>query len=447
MSNTAFLLRIYVCILAVEAILFWLYSAFPAEFNLSSTLPLPVVITLDAMVATLLSVPLVVAWAVRPFVSARTAQLQKIAAELTQFIDTANAPIFGIDADGKVNEWNQRSEQITGFSKSKAVGLHLVTNFIADEHKASVKGVLINALEGRETANFEFPLLTRSGHQVDVLLNSTTRRDDKGYIVGAIGVGQDITELNRVRLEQDRERKEASAQIIQASKLATLGEMATSVAHELNQPLSIIRMAAESTRRNIANGTITNEFLTGKLQYIEDQTARATAIIEHMRMFGREATEDPELIDPRDVVRSALALMGEQLRLAGIEVVTEFTKNCPRVLGHSIQMEQVIINLLTNSRDAMSESSGLLRVTLRIFAGKNHVYIESEDSGGGIPANILPRIFEPFFTTKEMGSGTGLGLSVSYGIIRDMKGTITALNTNDGARFTITLPHSSYGYF
>ena len=290
MSNTAFLLRIYVCILAVEAILFWLYSAFPAEFNLSSTLPLPVVITLDAMVATLLSVPLVVAWAVRPFVSSRTAQLQKIAAELTQFIDTANAPIFGIDADGKVNEWNQRSEQITGFSKSKAVGLHLVTNFIADEHKASVKDVLINALEGRETANFEFPLLTRSGHQVDVFLNSTTRRDDMGNIVGAIGVGQDITELNRVRLEQDRERKEASAQIIQASKLATLGEMATSVAHELNQPLSIIRMAAESTRRNIAKGTITNEFLTDKLQYIEDQTARATAIIEHMRMFGREAT-------------------------------------------------------------------------------------------------------------------------------------------------------------
>ncbi|MDG2046839.1 MAG: ATP-binding protein [Halioglobus sp.] len=447
MSNTSFVLRIYICILAVEATLFWAYSAFPFVFNLSSTLALPLVITLDAMVATLISVPLVFVWAIRPFISARTTQLQKTADELTHLIHTANAPIFGIDLDGNVNEWNQQSEKITGYSKSRAVGLHLSTNFIADEHKAAVEHVLLNALDGIETANFEFPLLTRYGHQVDVLLSSTIRRDDSGTIIGALGVGQDITELNKVRLEQERERKEASAQIIQASKLATLGEMATSVAHELNQPLSIARMSAESIRRKIVKGTITGEFLEDKLQYIEDQTARAAAIIEHMRMFGREATEEPELIDPRDVVKNALALMGEQLRLDGVEVETDFSKNCPPILGHTIQMEQVIINLLTNARDAMHGSSGLSKVILRIFAGKNHVYIESEDSGSGIPANVLPRIFEPFFTTKEIGSGTGLGLSVSYGIIRDMKGTITAVNTSNGACFTITLPHTNYGYF
>ena len=440
MSNASFVLRIYASILAVEASLFWLYSTFPTTFNLSSTLPLPLVILLDAIVATLISVPLVYIWAIRPFISSRTAQLKKIAEELTQFIDTANAPIFGIDAHGNVNEWNKQSERITGFSKAKAVGLHLVSNFIADEHKASVDEVLTKALSGAETANFEFPLLTRSGDQVDVLLNSTTRRDDKGLIIGAIGFGQNITELNRIRLEQDRERKEASAKIIQASKLATLGEMATSVAHELNQPLSIIRMAAENSRRKLSKASTADEYMTEKLQRIEEQTARAAAIIDHMRMFGREATEDPELIDARDVVKNALELMGEQLRLAGIEVVTEFTEDCPHVLGHTIQMEQVIINFLTNARDAMSTSSGVSKITLRVFADQNHVYIDSEDSGGGISANALPRIFEPFFTTKEMGKGTGLGLSVSYGIIRDMEGSITASNTDNGARFTITLP-------
>ena len=367
-----------------------------------------------------------------------------IAKELTQFIDTANAPIFGIDAHGKVNEWNQQAEKITGFTKREVMGEDLVAKFITDEYKLAVGEVLQKALKGEETANYEFPLFTKSGDSsVDVLLNSTTRRDAAGHIVGVVGVGQDITELNQIRVEQDRERKEASAQIIQASKLATLGEMATSVAHELNQPLSIIRMAAENSRRKLSKGGIPAEYLTDKLQRIEDQTARAAAIIDHMRMFGREATEAPALIDPRKVVTNALDLMGEQLRLAGIEVVTEFPKDCPYILGHIIQMEQVIINLFTNARDAMSDRGGTLKITLRIFVEQQHVHITSEDTGGGVAENALSRIFEPFYTTKEMGKGTGLGLSVGYGIIRDMKGTITAENINDGARFTITLPFVS----
>ena len=216
--------------------------------------------------------------------------------------------------------------------------------------------------------------------------------------------------------------------------------MATSVAHELNQPLNIIRMAAENSRRKMSKENVAVEYLTDKLQRIEEQTARAAAIIDHMRMFGREATEDPALIDPRNVVTNALDLMGEQLRLAGIEVVTELAEDCPPVLGHAIQMEQVLLNLLTNARDAMAERDGESKITLRIFADDQGVHITSEDTGGGIPEDALPRIFEPFYTTKEMGKGTGLGLSVGYGIVRDMDGTITAENIGDGARFTITLP-------
>jgi PAS domain S-box-containing protein len=358
-------------------------------------------------------------------------------------VDTANAPIFGIDTEGRVNEWNQRSEQITGFTKAEVMGRDLVANFITDDYKVSVGEVLAKALHGEETANYEFPLFTQSGDRVDVLLNSSTRRDPDGQIVGVVGVGQDITELNKVRAEQEKERKESAAQIIQASKLATLGEMATSVAHELNQPLSIIRMAAENSRRKMSKENVAVEYLTDKLQRIEEQTARAAAIIDHMRMFGREATEEPALIDPRNVVTNALDLMGEQLRLAGIEVVTEFPEDSPCVLGHIIQMEQVVINLLTNARDAMSEKDTASTIILRIFSDQKNIHITSEDTGGGIAQNALTRIFEPFYTTKEMGKGTGLGLSVGYGIIRDMKGTITAENINDGARFTITLPFVS----
>jgi len=357
---------------------------------------------------------------------------ESVANDLTQLIDTANAPIFGIDAAGLVNEWNQRAELLTGFGKADVMGKDLVARFITDDYKASVKGVLDKALKGEESANYEFPLFTKSGDRVDVLLNSTSRQDANGDIVGVVGVGQDITEL-----------KFAQAQVIQSSKLATLGEMATSVAHELNQPLNVIRMAAGNSRRKISKGIADSEYLNDKLERIEDQTARAAAIIDHMRMFGRKAEEKPGLIDPRAVVTNALDLMGEQLRLAGIEIVTEFAEDCSSVSGHTIQIEQVILNLLTNARDAMAERDGKTKITLRVFEDKSGVHITSQDTGGGIPEKVLPRIFEPFYTTKEMGKGTGLGLSVSYGIIRDMNGTTIAENIEDGARFKITLPSAT----
>ncbi|MFT7675047.1 MAG: PAS domain S-box-containing protein [Gammaproteobacteria bacterium] len=364
----------------------------------------------------------------------------RIAKDMTQLIDTVNAPIFGIDAQGNINEWNQKSEIITGFSKTEVIGRNLLADLITENYRDSVGEVLAKALGGEETVNFEFPLFTKSGDRIDVLLNSTTRRNSSGTTIGVIGVGQDITELNKIRVEQEVERKEAAAQIIQSSKLATLGEMATSVAHELNQPLNVIRMAAGNSRRKLSNGTADPEYLKDKLERIEKQTARAAVIIDHMRMFGREAKEHPEPIDPRNIVSNALDLMGEQLRLAGIEIVTELAEDCPSILGHVIQLEQVILNLLTNARDAMAENDGEMRVILRVFRDDKGVHITSEDTGGGIPEAVLPRIFEPFYTTKEMGKGTGLGLSVSYGIIRDMDGAIRAENIDDGARFTITLP-------
>jgi signal transduction histidine kinase len=249
--------------------------------------------------------------------------------------------------------------------------------------------------------------------------------------------------LVRTFIIKDRERKEAAAQVIQASKLATLGEMSTSVAHELNQPLNVIRLAAGNSRRRISKGNADIQYLNDKLERIESQTVRATAIIDHMRMFGRKAHEKPELIDPRRVVTNTLELMGEQLRLDGIEIVTELAQECGSTLGHAIQMEQVVLNLLTNARDAMVDSDREKKITLRVFEDAKGVQITSVDSGGGIPDDVLPRIFDPFYTTKNIGKGTGLGLSVSYGIIREMDGTIVAENIDGGARFTITLPSVS----
>ncbi|MFT5224449.1 MAG: PAS domain S-box-containing protein [Polaribacter sp.] len=357
---------------------------------------------------------------------------ESVANELTQLIDTANAPIFGIDDQGQVNEWNQQAKKITGFTKDEVIGRDLVADFITDDFKVSVGDVLERALQGEETENYEFPLFTKTGDRVDVLLNSTTRRDAAGKIIGVVGVGQDITEL-----------KQTQSQVIQSSKLASLGEMATSVAHELNQPLNTIRMAASNIADMIEFKTVTPEYLIKKLQRIDEQVVRASKIINHMRMFGRKADENSSHLDPMEVIKSVMELVGEQLRLESIEVTTDCEHECPMILGHQIQLEQVFVNIIGNARDAILENG---RKTGRRIAIKNtpiadnKLEISITDTGGGIPVKLLPHIFDPFITSKPMGKGTGLGLSVSYGIIRDMNGTIAAEIVEGGSRFKITLP-------
>jgi len=237
------------------------------------------------------------------------------------------------------------------------------------------------------------------------------------------------------------EHKLMQAQLIQSSKMATLGEMATGVAHELNQPLNVIRMAVSNIQRKSKNNKAEPKYLSGKLEKIDSQIERASAIIDHMRIFGRKSDATPEQLDPKKVVQSTLGLIGEQLRLANINVISEGPVDCHCILGHQVQIEQVLLNLIGNARDSLqSKEDGDKRISITVGENDASVFIAVEDTGGGIAKDDLSRVFEPFFTSKEVGKGTGLGLSISYGIINDMGGTITAANTDDGARFVVTLP-------
>jgi PAS domain S-box-containing protein len=356
----------------------------------------------------------------------------------TQFKSTMNAAfdaIIVMDKNHRVVNFNAAAEATFGYKHQDIVGLDLLDLIIPTRHRAAFKQSFepyINTSQGPLIGQrTEIEARHQDGHEFPIEVAITKEK----FLVG------DSSSVTFVGFIRDiSERKLAAAQIIQASKLATLGEMATSVAHELNQPLSAIRMAAANSRRKISKGTFDFQYLSNKLTRIEDQATRAASIIDHMRMFGREAKETPEPVDPRNVVKNSLDLMGSQLRLAGIEVVTNFPTYCSYVLGHIIQMEQVILNLLTNAKDAMLEQDGNSTITLNVFEDDVGVHFTIEDTGGGIPDAISQRIFEPFFTTKKIGQGTGLGLSVSYGIVHDMHGTIVAENIAEGTRFTITLP-------
>jgi signal transduction histidine kinase len=241
--------------------------------------------------------------------------------------------------------------------------------------------------------------------------------------------------------ERTRELQRKHAQLLQASKLASIGELATGVAHELNNPLNNIGLIAGNLLQAVqhVNEPARGSLLTN-LGIIDRQVAKAAQIISHLRTFGRAAGAEKTAIRLHDVLTAALVLMDQQLRLNNIHVHLAFSEEHPVVRGNAIQLEQVFVNLLSNACDSLKQSvAKTVSLTTRLYGDAAEVIIQ--DSGHGIASEDLQRIFDPFFTTKAVGSGTGLGLSISYGIIQDHGGTIVAESrAGDGAMFTLRFP-------
>lgn len=230
------------------------------------------------------------------------------------------------------------------------------------------------------------------------------------------------------------ELNEAEGQLVQSAKLASLGTLSAGVAHELNQPVAIIRGLAQQLQGEEGLSSEVREDLV----LIEGQTTRMTKIIKHLRTFcrmgGAEATE----VDVNEVARNCFILIGAQLQSHNVSVEFELCEQAPPVVADANELEQVFLNLITNARDAMEGHEGAC-ITLRSWVAAERFAIQFRDNGPGIPEEIASRIFDPFFTTKEPGKGTGLGLSISHSIIKKHHGEIT-LTCDRGAVFTITLP-------
>ncbi|HIJ61321.1 MAG TPA: response regulator [Rhodospirillaceae bacterium] len=244
------------------------------------------------------------------------------------------------------------------------------------------------------------------------------------------------------------ERKHVQEQLIQAAKLATLGEMAAGMAHELSQPINIIRMAAEGTLLMIDRKKAPPEYQVKQFALIADQAGRMSEIIDHIRIFSRKDAGAVSVFDAFHSVRLATEMMGPQLLSNGIEICLDLPSQACPVRGRPVQMEQVILNLLSNAQDAVLAARldpakpNINRIdVLGVIIDDAFARFTVSDSGIGIPANQLDRVFEPFFTTKEIGRGTGLGLSVSFGIISAMGGRLEAHNRpGGGAQFVLVLP-------
>ena len=375
------------------------------------------------------------------------AEALRTADELTLFVDTANAPIFGIDSGGLVNEWNQASEKITGFTKVEVLGKDLVSEFITDEYKAPVKQVLDNALHGNETANYEFPLYTKTSQRVDVLLNATTRRDVDGVITGVIGVGQDITEL-----------RQKQAALNQASKMESVGQLTGGIAHDFNNLLSVIDGNLRFLQQDIGNAS---DDITELFDDAMSAATDAAELTARLLAFSRNRGLKPELKNANEAIDNFSRFLSRTLGKAN-ELQTELSEEALYIMVDTAQLENALLNLAINARDAMADGGNITLRSERYHCSEradlkennqagimlnpgDYVVVSVEDTGAGIEQEDLVRVFEPFFTTKEIGKGGGLGLSMVYGFVQQSSGQcVVRSKIGEGTKVSMYFPEAQY---
>lgn len=243
------------------------------------------------------------------------------------------------------------------------------------------------------------------------------------------------------RIEEEiAKRNQQQEVIIQQSKLASLGELAAGIAHEINQPLNIISFTMDNILAHIQAKKLNPEYLNKKIDKVFQNIFRVKNTIQHIQTFSREQKEgNSEKFDLNKPVSDAISLLSEQYRKHGIKLITDFSPKALPVFGNPFKLEQVLLNLVSNARDAVSEPDS--KIIVKTEFSNNSALLKVIDNGTGIKKEILEQVIHPFFTTKQPGEGTGLGLSISYGIVKDMGGNLELLSTEGkGTTAVVALP-------
>ncbi len=340
-------------------------------------------------------------------------------------------PVFVLDGETlEILECNRSVTAVYGLAHRDVLGTGFLNLFIEEDRQLYANAIRSGRVIDRARHRH------KDGRTIFVTIRISLSKY-KGRDVLLVTTG-DITK-----------RLEAEQQLIQASKMATLGEMASGVAHELNQPLAVIKTAGSILKNKLGRSALTeDDTLVNVTNKIDANVDRASNIIDHMRQFARKSDARLEKTQINLVIEKAFEMFDQQLKVRGIEVVWDKTPDLPAILAEPNRLEQVFVNLFLNARDAIEERWELhvdakadkkIRITTRLEA--DVVMVEVCDAGYGVPPEIAEKIFEPFFTTKEVGKGTGLGLSISYGIVNELGGDISVRpGPEGGACFVIRFP-------
>ena len=362
---------------------------------------------------------------------------------------------YEFDVSGNLKFFNDAFYKIIGYSREKLIGTNY-RKFTDARDAGKVFRAFNNVyVSHKPSKEFEWQIIREDGAKRHLEASVSLVKSAEGLPGGFQGVIRDVTD--RILAEESLKKayqdlKQAQSQLVQSGKLASIGELAAGVAHELNQPLMVIRGNAQLVKRYISKGNFEIDDMLKQMEPIERNTKRMMNIINHLRTFSRQSQAEHYAIDVNQVIEESFLMVGEQLRLRNIEIKKTLDPQLPKIKGDTNQLEQVFLNLITNARDAITEkydngkpengNANSIEIITRLSeTDDNHIEILFKDSGNGIKKANLSSIFDPFYTTKEVGKGTGLGLSISYGIISEHNGQIEIAETGpEGTTFNVKLP-------
>lgn len=367
------------------------------------------------------------AWTVYNYRKMYEEKLEVTEGRYKDIIENSAEAIIAVDNDDTITAWNRGAEDIFGWSREEIIG-EPIQKLIPNE-----------LLEGREmerlelgmrykgfVRNYETERLRKDGKRVLVNLTESYIRDVEGEIVGRSQILRDLTEL---KLQEE--------QVQHSERLATVGNMAAGVAHEIGNPLTAISSLTQLLQRKTDD-----EFAQEQLKKVRDQIQRINKIVRDLVDFSRPSSLDREESQINNIIESAVGLMKHDARCREVTFRMNLADGLPTVTCVPDHIHQVLVNLLLNAVDAMHQvKDPEIVIETEMRNNPERIIIRVSDVGTGISEQHQERIFEPFFTTKEVGQGTGLGLSVSHGIIKRMGGSIRVeTELEEGTTFIITLP-------
>jgi hypothetical protein len=347
-------------------------------------------------------------------------------------VESINVGILAADLDDRVESWNTQIELLSGVPRDRALGRTLRELFpggLAEQ---------FDRVRGQTGIHHIYKFVWKFGPETNGNGNGNgvhPAREATLNIAIAPLVSKDQRQIGRLIIFDDvTDRAELEQRLVQADKLSSIGLLAAGVAHEVNTPLAVISTYAQMLAKQVAD----DEKKSLLLDKIAKQTFRASEIVNSLLNFSRTSTTAFDQVKLERVAQETLSMLEHQLQKSGIRVSTDYAANLDPVYGNAGKLQQVFLNLFLNARDAMA-GGGTLEV--RVWQEGGRARAEISDTGGGIAPENLHRIYDPFFTTKGARQGTGLGLSVSYGIVHEHGGSIEAVNRpGGGARFLLEIP-------
>ena len=349
----------------------------------------------------------------------KAAQIERLKDFSENIVESMNVGVLAVDFSGAVESWNTQLEGLVGVPRQEAVGRKLEDVLPAD----LMAEIAARSSDERVSSLYKFPMRSRDGRNLVVNVSMAPLVGKSGNRIGRLILFDDVTQ--RMRMEE---------QVFQNEKLTSLGLLAAGVAHEVNTPLAVISNYIQMLAKQLPAGDPRQQLI----EKVVKQTFRASEIVNNLLNFSRTGAAEFTEVNLNSVVEEVLTLVAHPFRTGQVQVTRNLQQELPAVLGSNNKLQQVFLNLFLNARDAMP-SGGM--VEIRTAAHNGSVEVEIIDSGSGISREDLNRIFDPFFTTKSSGRGTGLGLSVSYGIVKEHAGKVDVRSTpGKGTSFRLEFP-------